>query len=73
MEADRRAAVATAAAMDEAERKIQRETPPEGFRVDTLQRVFEGDSASTKKKGLDAEDSPSNKGSGCATRPCRKG
>ena len=35
-EAERRAAAATAATMEEAETKLQRETPPGGSRVETL-------------------------------------
>ena len=42
-EAARRAATATAAAMEEAKRKIRRETPPRGSRVDTLRRFLDGD------------------------------
>ena len=46
-EAERRAAEATAAAMEEAEKKIKRETPPGGSRVDT----FEGSSKGTPPPG----------------------
>ena len=53
-EAERRAAAATAAAMEEAEAKLQRETPPGGSRVETLQKLFEGDASS--KMTLDLED-----------------
>ena len=39
-EAKRRAAAASAAAMEEAEAKLQRETPPGGSRVETLRKLF---------------------------------
>ena len=45
-DAKRRAAAATAAAMEEAEAKLRRETPPGGSRVETLRRLFEGDTSS---------------------------
>ena len=45
-EAQRRAAAATAAAMQEAEAKLQRETPHGGSRVETLGKLFEGDASS---------------------------
>ena len=41
-EAEARAAAATAAAMEEAEAKLRRETPPGGSRVETLRKLFEG-------------------------------
>ena len=72
-EAERRAAEATAAAMEEAYRKIERETPPGGSRVDTLGGLFEGESASRMNIDLDAEDSRSSGSSGRATRQPRKG
>ena len=53
-EAEGRAAAATAAAMEEAEAKLQRETPPGGSRVETLRRLFEGDPSS--KMALDLEE-----------------
>ena len=53
-EAEGRAAAATAAAMEEAEAKLRRETPPEGSRVETLRRLFEGDAFS--KMALDPEE-----------------
>ena len=43
---NRRAAAATAAAMEEAEAKLRRETPPGGSRVETLRKLFEGDGSS---------------------------
>ena len=72
-EVERRAAEATAAALEEAEKKIRRETPPGGSRLDTLRRFFEGGPASRTKINLDAENSRSSEDSGPATRPRRKG
>ena len=72
-EAKKRAAEATAAAMEEAERKIGHEMPPGGSPVDTLRSFFDGNSPSRMKIGLDAEDSGSSQASGSATRPRRKG
>ena len=72
-EVQRRAAEAAIAAMEDAGRKIQRETPPGRSRVDTLRRFLDGDPASRTKINLDAEDSRSSEGSGPATRPRRKG
>ena len=45
-EAEARAAAATAAAMEEAEAKLRRETPPGASRVETLRKLFEGDASS---------------------------
>ena len=59
--------------MEEAERKIKRETLPGGSHVDTLLRRFKGDSASMMKINLDAEESGSTERSGCASRHRRKG
>ena len=72
-EAERRAAVATAAAMEEAEAKIRRETPPGGSRVETLRRLFEGDASS--KMALDPEevDTGSSGSSGPTAYRWRKG
>ena len=72
-EAERRAAEATAAAMEEAERKICCDMPPGASRVDTLRWFFDGDPASRMKIDRDAEDSRNSEGSGPATRPRRKG
>ena len=72
-EEERRAAQAIAAAMEEAERKIGRETPPGGFRVDTLRRFLDRDPSSRMKIDLEAGDSRSSEGSGPATRPRCKG
>ena len=72
-EAKRRVAEATAAAMEEAEGKIKWETPPGGFRVDTLRRLFEGDPSSKMNIDLDAGDPRSSRESAPATRNRRKG
>ena len=50
-EAEARAAAATAAAMEEAEAKLRRETPPVGSRVETLRKLFEGDTSSKMTPG----------------------
>ena len=57
-EAEARAAAATAAAMEEAEAKLRRETPPGGSRVETLRKLFEGDASS--KMTLDEADTGSS-------------
>ena len=54
-EAERRTAAATAAAMEVAEAKLQRETPPRGSRVETLRKLFKGDASF--KMALDPEGS----------------
>ena len=59
--------------MEEARRKIKRQTPPGGGRVDTLRRLLQGDSASRMKIDLDAEDSQSSEGSGRTPRHRRMG
>ena len=41
--------------------------------MDSLQRLFEADFSSRMKISLNANDSRSSKGTGCATRPRRKG
>ena len=69
--AEVRAAAATAAAMEEAEAKLRRETPPGGSRVETLQRLFEGDASS--KMTLDEADTGSSGSSGPTARRRRKG
>ena len=53
-EAEARAAAATAAAMEEAEAKLRRETPPGASRVETLRKLFEGDASS--RMALDEAD-----------------
>ena len=67
-EAEGRAAAATAAAMEEAEAKLRRETPPGGSRVETLRKLFEGDASS--KMTLDEVDTGSSGSSGLTA--CRQ-
>ena len=57
-EAEARAAAATAAAMEEAEAKLRRETPPGASRVETLRKLFEGNASS--KMALDEADTGSS-------------
>ena len=54
--AERRAAAAMAAAMEEAEAKLRHETPPGGSRVETLRRLFEGDASSKMALGPEEVD-----------------
>ena len=72
-EAEGRAAAATAAAMAEAEAKLRRKTPPGGSRVETLRKLFEGDTSS--KMALDPEevDTGSSGSSGPTAYRRRKG
>ena len=63
-EAERRAVAATAAAMEEAEAKLQRETPPGGSRVETLRKLFEGDASSRMTLDLEEVDTGSSGDSG---------
>ena len=70
-EAEVRAAAATAAAMEEAEAKLRRETPPGGSRVETLRKLFEGDASS--KMTLDEADTGSSGSSGPTAHRRRKG
>ena len=72
-EAKKRAAEATGAAMEEPKKKIKRETPRGGSRVNTPPMLFQGDSASRMKTDLDAEASRSSEGSSRALRHRRKG
>ena len=72
-EAEGRAAAATAATMDEAEAKPQRETPPGGSRVETLWKLFEGDASSKMKLDLGEADTGSSGDSGPTTHRRRKG
>ena len=69
--AEVRAAAATAAAMEEAEAKLRRETPPGGSRVETLRKLFEGDASS--KMTLDEADTGSSGSSGPTAHRRRKG
>ena len=72
-EAEGRAAAATAAAMEEVEAKLRRETPPGGSAVETLRRLFEGYTSS--KMALDPEevDTGSSGSSGPTAHRRRKG
>ena len=70
-EAEARAAAATAAAMEEAEAKLRRETPPGASRVETLRKLFEGDASS--KMALDEADTGSSGSGGTTARRRRKG
>ena len=72
-EAEGRAAAATAAAMEEAEAKLRREEPPGGSRVETLWRLFEGDSSSKMRLDLEGDDTGSSGDSGPITHRRRKG
>ena len=72
-EAERRAAAATAAAMEEAEAKLQRETPPRGSRVETLQKLFEGDASSKMTLDLEEVDTGSSGDSSPTAYRRRKG
>ena len=70
-EAEARAAAAEAAAMEEAEAKLRRETPPGGSRVETLRKLFEGDTSS--KMTHDEADTGSSGSSGPTAHRRRKG
>ena len=70
-EAEARAAAATAAAMEEAEAKLRRETPPGASRVETLRKLFEGDASS--RMALDEADTGSGGSGGTTARRRRKG
>ena len=70
-EAEGRAAAATAAAMEETEAKLRRETPPGGSRVETLRKLFEGDASS--KMTLDEVHTGSSGSSGPTAYRRRKG
>ena len=70
-EAEVRATAATAAAMEEAEAKLRRETPPGGSRVETLRKLFEGDASS--RMTLDEADTGSSGSSGTTAHRRRKG
>ena len=70
-EAEGQAAAATAAAMEEAEAKLCRETPPGGSRVETLRKLFEGDASS--KMTLDEVNTCSSGSSGPTAYRRRKG
>ena len=70
-EAERRAAAATAATMEEAEAKLCRKTPAGGSSVETLRKLFEGDASS--KMTLDEADTGSSGSSGPTAHRRRKG
>ena len=70
-EAEGRAAAATAAAMEEAEAKLRRETRPGGSQVETLRKLFEGDASS--KMTLDEVDTCSSGIGGPTAYQRRKG
>ena len=72
-EAERRAAAPTAAAMEKAEAKLRRETPPGGSRVETLRRLFEGDASSKMAPDPEEVDTGSSGSSGPAAQRRRKG
>ena len=72
-EAERRAAAATAAAMEEAEAKLQGETLPGGSRVETLRKFFEGDASSKMTLDLEDVDTGSSGDSGPTGYPRRRG
>ena len=63
-EAERRAAAGTAGAMEEAEAKLQRETPPGGSRVEPNRKLFEGDASSKMTLDLEEIDTGSSGDSG---------
>ena len=71
--AERRAVAATAAAMEEAEAKLQRETPPGGSRVETLWKLFKGDTSSKMKQDLEEDDTGSSGDSGPIAYRRRRG
>ena len=72
-EAEGRAAAATAAAMEVAEAKLQRKTPPGGSRVETLRKLFEGDASSKMTLDLEEVDTGSSGSSGPTAYRRRKG
>ena len=72
-EAQRRAAAATAAAMEEVEAQLQRGTPPGGSRVETLRKLFEGDAPSKMKLDLEEDDTGSSGDSGPTAYRRRRG
>ena len=72
-EAESRAAAATAAAMEEAEANLQRETPPGGFRVETLPKLLGRDASSKMKLNLEGVDTGSSGDSDPTTHRRTKG
>ena len=59
--------------MEEAEAQFKRETPPGGSRVETLRKLFEGDSSSKMKVDLEEDDTSSSGDSGPTTYRRRRG
>ena len=59
--------------MEEAEAKLQRETPPGGSRVETLRKLFEGDASSKMTLDLEEVDTGSSGDSGPAAYRRRRG
>ena len=59
--------------MEEAEAKLQRKTPPGGSRVETLQKLFEGDASSKMKLDLEEDDTVSSGDSGPTAYRQRRG
>ena len=59
--------------MEEAEAKLQRETPLGGSRVETLQKLFEGDASSKMKLDLEEDDTGSSGDSGPTAYRRRRG
>ena len=72
-EVEGRAAAATAAAMEEAEAKLRRETPPGGSRVETLRKLFEGDASSRMTLDPEEVDTGSSGSSGPTAYRRRRG
>ena len=59
--------------MEEAEAKLRRETPPGGSGVETLRRLYEGDSSTKMKLDLEEDDTGSSGESGPTTHRRGKG
>ena len=59
--------------MEEAEAKLQRETPPGGSRVETLRKLFEGDASSKMKLDLEEDDTGSSGDSGATAHRRKSG
>ena len=72
-EAERRAAAATGAAMEEAEAKRQRKTPPGGSRVETLRKLFERDASFKMTLDLEEVNTGSSEDSGPTAYRRRRG
>ena len=59
--------------MEEAEAKLQRETPAGGSRSETLRKIFEGDASSNTKLDLEEDDTGSSGDSGPTAYRRRRG